>query len=87
MDILRMVEAVICGLHQPELAFNDGMRGVADVYELLSGPIFEPLQESAYFARGELDHVCGTVSWPNGANFAPEALRTILQPTCASIRS
>ena len=41
---------------------------------LLDGPVFEPLRDPAYFARAALDPVRGTVVWPNGADFAPEAL-------------
>lgn len=41
---------------------------------LLDGPVFESLQDPEYFARVVVDPVCGTVAWPNGADFAPEAL-------------
>ena len=41
---------------------------------LLDGPVFEPLRAPAYFASVTLDSICGTVVWPNGADFAPEAL-------------
>ena len=72
--ILRIVEAEVCGSHSLRLAFNDGARKTVDVQPLLSGPIFEPLREPGYFARATLDPICGTVVWPNGADFAPEAL-------------
>jgi hypothetical protein len=75
--ILRVVEAEVCGQHLLRLAFNDATRKTVDVGPLLSGPIFEPLRDPAYFARAELDRVCGTVTWPNGADFAPEALHEL----------
>ena len=36
--------------------------------------IFEPLNDPDYFRLMRLDTRCGTVVWPNGADFAPEAL-------------
>jgi Protein of unknown function (DUF2442) len=84
--ILRILEARVCGPSLLRLAFNDGTRKTVDVAPLLSGPVFEPLREPAYFARAELDPVCGTVVWPNGADFAPEALHELAaveEPTAA----
>jgi hypothetical protein len=75
--ILRILEAEVCGNHLLRLAFNDGVRKTVDVGPLLTGPVFEPLRDPAYFARAALDAVCGTVSWPNGADFAPEALHEL----------
>jgi hypothetical protein len=75
--ILRVVEAEVCGKHLLRLAFNDGTRKTVDVGPLLTGPVFEPLREPAFFARAELDRMCGTVAWPNGADFAPEALHEL----------
>ena len=73
--ILRVLSATVCGPHHLSLSFNDGTSGVADLDPLLVGPVFEPLLDSEFFARAELDPACGTVAWPNGADFAPEALR------------
>jgi hypothetical protein len=36
--------------------------------------VFEPLRDPVYFARVELDAELGTISWPNGADVAPETL-------------
>jgi hypothetical protein len=72
--ILRVVKAEVSGHHRLRLEFNDATRKTVDVGALLNGPVFEPLRDPAYFARAELDPVCGTVAWPNGADFAPEAL-------------
>jgi hypothetical protein len=75
--VLRIVEAEVCGPHWLRLAFNDGTRKTVDVSPLLWGPVFEPLRDPARFAEAHLDPVCGTVVWPNGADFAPEALREL----------
>lgn len=84
--ILHIVEAEVCGDHSLRLAFNNGVCKTVDVRPLLSGPIFEPLRDPACFARAELDPICGTVVWPNGADFAPEALyelAAVNEPTVA----
>lgn len=75
--ILRIQEAHVCGPHSLRLRFNDGTTQQVDVGPLLDGPVFEPLRDPAYFARVSLDTLCGTVVWPNGADFAPEALREL----------
>ncbi|HEX3871654.1 MAG TPA: DUF2442 domain-containing protein [Pirellulales bacterium] len=72
--ILRIVEARVSGPHALQLRFNNGAVKEVDLARELDGPIFEPLREPSYFALGTLDPVCGTVIWPNGADFAPEAL-------------
>ena len=54
------------------LTFNDGTAETVDFSEWLEGPVFEPLQDVAYFRRFFLEG--GTVSWPNGADIAPETL-------------
>jgi hypothetical protein len=56
------------------LDFDDGTRKTVDSKPLLTGPLFAPLRDPAYFRRVSIDPVCGTVVWPNGADFAPEAL-------------
>jgi hypothetical protein len=75
--ILHIVEAKVCGPQLLRLAFNDGTRKTVNLGPLLSGPVFEPLRGPVYFERVELDRVCGTVVWPNGADFAPEALHEL----------
>jgi hypothetical protein len=75
--ILLVIEARVCGPSHLCLAFNDGTRKTVDLKPLLAGPVFEPLRDPVYFARVELDRVCGTVVWPNGADLAPEALHAL----------
>jgi hypothetical protein len=72
--ILRITHVEIAGPHSLTLEFNDGTQKSVDVSPLLDGPVFAPLKDPHYFALAELDPACGTVVWPNGADFAPEAL-------------
>ncbi len=75
--ILRILSAEVRGPHHLELSFSDGAWAVVDVEPLLTGLVFEPLRDPSYFAQAALDPVCGAVVWPNGADFAPEALRAL----------
>jgi len=60
------------GGYRIHLTFNDGSSGTIDFVQWLEGPIFEPLKDREYFQRFFLDG--GTVTWPNGADVAPETL-------------
>jgi hypothetical protein len=72
--ILHILQAEVRGPYTLWLAFNDGTQKTVDLRPLLAGPVFEPLHDQAYFSRVTIDSICGTVVWPNGADFAPEAL-------------
>ncbi len=69
--ILHILTATVTGPTSLHVAFNDGTEKNADLSSLLFGPIFKPLRDPAYFARVSVDPICGTVVWPNGADFAP----------------
>ena len=67
-----VVHAVYRDEFRIQLTFNDGSTETVDFSAWLEGPIFEPLQDLAYFRRFFIEG--GTVSWPNGADIAPETL-------------
>jgi hypothetical protein len=58
--------------HRLEVTFADGTSKAIDFSRWLNGPVFEPLKDVGYFRRFILDG--WTVSWPNGADIAPETL-------------
>ena len=68
----RVVHAEYRGSHSIELTFADGHQGTVDFPPWLNGPVFEPLHDEDYFKRFFLAN--STVSWPNGADIAPETL-------------
>jgi hypothetical protein len=61
------------GGHVFHIIFDDGTSGELDFKEYVGrGPVFEPLRDPAFFQRARVEN--GTISWPNGADIAPETL-------------
>ena len=74
-DWLRtVVEARPLSGYRVFLRFDDGLEGELDLEPLLIpfDGVFAPLRDLARFRELFLD--CHTVSWPNGADIAPEVL-------------
>ena len=77
--LTNVLEAKYAGAYKIWLRFNDGSEGEVDLGHELYGEVFEPLKDLAYFQRFHLDSELRTVCWPNGADFAPEFLRSSLR--------
>ena len=58
--------------HAIRFRFTDGTEGVVDLEEELWGEVFEPLKDRATFRSFRLDPELNTVTWPSGADLAPE---------------
>ena len=56
------------------LRFRDGVSGTVDLSSELWGPVFEPLKDVTLFAQAAIHPELETVTWPNGADLAPEFL-------------
>ena len=69
----RVSKVRALGGYRLAVEFDDGVSGEVDLSERLFGPMFEPLKDPEFFARVEVDEF-GAVSWPNGADVAPDAL-------------
>jgi len=63
------------------LRFADGAEGDVNLQNELDGEIFQPLKNPSYFKRFRVHKELFTISWPNGADFAPEFLYGKLKAT------
>jgi Protein of unknown function (DUF2442) len=70
----RVVSAKYVKGHQLRIGFSDGVEKVVDFSRWLHGEVFRPLADQREFKRFFIDG--GTVCWPNGADIAPETLRS-----------
>jgi uncharacterized protein DUF2442 len=75
--IIHVTEVKVVGPHTLELAFDNGVRKRVNLRRELYGAVFEPLRDPAYFAQAYLDPNSRTVTWPNGADFAPDFLHQL----------
>ena len=73
-ELVTVTEARYLKDHQLRLRFSDGVEKTVDFSPWLRGSVFEPLREIAAFKKFFL--AGGTVCWPNGADIAPERLRS-----------
>lgn len=72
--IIHVMHAQVVGDYALELRFDNGVRKRINLRRELYGPIFEPLRDPVYFARVFVDPNSRTITWPNGADFAPDFL-------------
>jgi hypothetical protein len=57
------------------LTFADGMQGDIDMGPRIWGPAFEAIRgDIEVFRSVSIDDEGGTIVWPNGADYAPDAL-------------
>ena len=77
--IPRVTEARYVTANTIWLRFSDGAEGEVDLAAELHGQVFEPLRDLQYFRRFVVHPEFGTLVWPNGADFAPEFLRSSIR--------
>jgi hypothetical protein len=72
-NLTDVTEIRYLGEYRYHIVFDDGTSGEVDFAEYLDkGPVFAPLRELEFFRQARIDG--GTISWPSGANIAPESL-------------
>lgn len=70
----NLVEATWLGGHRIRLEFADGCAGVMDMKGRRWRGVFEPLKDVAQFRQFRLNREWNTITWPTGADLAPEYL-------------
>lgn len=58
--------------HRLEVVFADGLSGVVDLSQDRFDGILAPLADAVFFAQARIHD--GVVTWPNGAEIAPDAM-------------
>ena len=57
-----------------EITFADGTHGEVEVIQRMWGPVFAEARTLEGFAAVWVDPETGTVTWPGGADLAPDTL-------------
>jgi hypothetical protein len=71
---ITVIKALVIGNYSIELTFSNGTTKRVNLERWLYGEVFEPLKDPAFFAQMRLEPGEITISWPNGADLAPEFL-------------
>jgi hypothetical protein len=70
-----VTDVQVLGHYRLRLTFSDGLVGDVNLSHLRErGGVFESLRDPGYFAQVRLDPEIGTITWPSGADLAPEVL-------------
>jgi len=70
--IPTVVQATYLTGYTIRIIFDNGTEKIVDCTKWLRGELFEPLKDTAYFQKFFVDG--WSISWPNGADIAPETL-------------
>ena len=81
--IPKVVEVTPLDGYKLWLRFQDGVSGTVDLSAELLGPVFEPLKDMMLFDRVAIHPELEAVTWPNGADLAPEFLYRAAQQRVA----
>jgi hypothetical protein len=71
--LIRVVRVTPLPDYRLRVEFDDGVTGIVELADELTGPVFGPLRDEELFRQVMVDDF-GAVSWPNGADLAPDAM-------------
>jgi len=67
-----VIDAKYVSDYKIRVTFDNGEQKIADLGKKLGQDVYKPLKDKAYFKKFFVDG--WTISWPNGADIAPETL-------------
>jgi len=70
----ELTSAQYVGGYTIRVRFADGINAEIDLESEIWGEVFEPLKDPEVFRRFRLDRELNTLTWPSGADLAPEFL-------------
>jgi len=70
--ILKILSIDYIEGYKVAVQFNDGRQGTVDLSESLKGPVFKSLKNISEFKKCYVGNDLETITWPNGADLAPE---------------
>jgi len=73
-----VIDAKYVSDYKIRVTFDNGEQGIVDLEKKLGRGVFKPLKDKAYFKKFFVDG--WTISWPNGADIAPETLYEESEP-------
>lgn len=72
----RVIDAKYLHDYCIHIIFSNGKEGNVDLSPYIGQGVFEPLKKITYFKKLFVDG--WTISWPNGADIAPETLYELI---------
>ena len=72
MDLVWVTEAKYISDYKIRLLFNNGVKGIVDLKDSISGSVFKPLKNINYFKT--FTQNSWTIEWDCEVDFAPEYL-------------
>lgn len=75
MALHDVTDVEVLGHYWLRLTFSDGLTGGVDLSHVRDwAGVFAPLRDPDVLAQVRVDPEIGTITWPNGAELAPEVL-------------
>ena len=79
----RVIDANYMHDYFIHIVFSNGKEGNIDLRKFIGQGVFEPLSNLTYFKKLFVDG--WTISWPNGADIAPETLYEMIEHSNNSV--
>jgi hypothetical protein len=73
----KVIEVSVIPERRLSVRFSDGVAGTVEIDQDSLCGVFTPLSDPAFFSRAYIDH--GAVTWPNGADLAPDTMHDALR--------